>query len=294
VNPVLLYFAAGESLYPGVVLLVMAILVSRYPTEGWLAYLRIGATWAGLAMVVMACPPFAWSVDALFLLVFVMWLAAGGGYRSTLRAKLHTLTSIGLVALLFTFLVIEYMHRRMPRLHGSSADLVVIGDSISAGIGDSVRPWPAILQRMTSADIKNFSRAGADMADGLSMADRVKPDDHLVLIELGGNDLIARQSSKNFAIDLERVLAKLAMPGRTIVMFELPLIPSAIGYGQAQRRLSEEYGVALIPKRFLAGALSGRGTTSDGLHLTDIGATRMAEMVARIFSPTLKTQQESP
>jgi lysophospholipase L1-like esterase len=291
VSPLLLYFASGDSLYPGVGLLVAAILSKRYETRRWLAGLRICATWIGLAMIVMACPPFPWGVDLLVLVVFFVWLAAGNRDKTGWRAVILTLVSFLLLILLAALAGVEYLHRRMHTLHGTVDNhLVVIGDSISAGIGDSARAWPAIMQGTTGAEIKNLAKAGAVMADGLTMAGQIGPSDHLVLMELGGNDLIAGQSSKNFASDLERVLAKLAIPGRTIVMFELPLIPTVVGYGQAQRRLAAKYDVVLIPKRFLANVLAGPKATSDGLHLTDIGAERMARMIAEILSPVLKAQ----
>ena len=290
-NPLLLYFASGESLYPGVVLLVVAILSGRYRERHWVAGLRIGATWIGLAMIVMACPPFSWSVDVLFLSVFLIWLVASRRNKAVSRATLSTWTSLVLFVFLAAMSGSEYIHRQMPKLHGTDDNhLVVIGDSISSGIGDSARAWPTIFQRVTGAEVKNLAKAGAAMADGLMMAEKISPSDHLVLIELGGNDLIAGESSKSFARDLERVLAKLSIPGRTIVMFELPLIPTAVGYGQAQRRLAAKHSVALIPKRLFANVLSGRDATSDGLHLTEVGAKRMAVVIAEILSPILKAQ----
>jgi lysophospholipase L1-like esterase len=71
-------------------------------------------------------------------------------------------------------------------------------------------------------------------------------------------------------------------------MFELPLLPQRIAYGQIQRRLAEKYGVWLIPKRFFVRVISGKDATSDGLHLTALGAQRMASLVAQVLSPVLK------
>lgn len=150
------------------------------------------------------------------------------------------------------------------------------------------------MQQMTGVEVINLSRAGATMTDGLSMAERVSPADRLVLIELGGNDLIAGEPSDIFASALESVLMKLAAPGRTVVMFELPLLPSRVAYGQAQRRLAAKYGVWLIPKRCLASIIAGRGATSDGLHLTDAGSQRVALLVTKIVSPILKTNPITP
>jgi acyl-CoA thioesterase I len=183
----------------------------------------------------------------------------------------------------------------MPVIEGEASDhLVVIGDSISAGLGGRVLPWPTIMQQMTKVEVRNLSRPGATMADGRSMAKKVTAEDQLILIELGGNDLITGESSAVFARGVEAVLAKLATPGRTVVMFELPLLPDRIAYGQIQRRLCAKYRVWLVPKRYLTGVIGGQDATSDGLHLTDVGARRMAAVVTQILLPVLKKKLDKP
>jgi acyl-CoA thioesterase I len=132
------------------------------------------------------------------------------------------------------------------------------------------------------------------MSDGESMAEKVTDEDHLVLIELGGNDLIAGQPSTAFSRALDGMLAKLAAPGRTLVMFELPLLPNRVEHGQIQRRLCGKYRVWLIRKRFLTEVIAGRDATSDGLHLTDAGARRMEAVVSRILAPVLRTRLDKP
>ena len=104
------------------------------------------------------------------------------------------------------------------------------------------------------------------------MAERATGEDRLILIELGGNDLIAGETSTAFSRALDAILAKLAAPERTLVMDR----------------------VWLIPKRFLAGVIAGRDATSDGLHLTDAGARRMEAVVSRILAPVLRTRLDKP
>ena len=113
-------------------------------------------------------------------------------------------------------------------------------------------------------------------------------DDRLVLIEIGGNDLIANVSGEEFGRGLEAILAKIQAPGRTVVMFELPLLPHKIAYGQIQRRLALKYGVVMIPKRFFIDVISGADATSDGLHLSPAGTRRMAELVERVLGPLVE------
>ena len=85
----------------------------------------------------------------------------------------------------------------------------------------------------------------------------------------------------DFERDLKKLIATSMRPGRILVMFELPLLPHRIGYGRAQRRLAEKYGVILIPKRRFVSVL--RAGTSDGLHLSPEGARAMAGLVARVL-----------
>jgi lysophospholipase L1-like esterase len=111
----------------------------------------------------------------------------------------------------------------------------------------------------------------------------------VVLIEIGGNDLLGGVPPEEFKRGLEAILAKVALPGRTVVMFELPLLPHKVAYGQIQRRLAAKYRVWLIPKRYFTDVIGGVNATSDGLHLSEIGSQRMAALVAHALSPVLKS-----
>ena len=66
---------------------------------------------------------------------------------------------------------------------------------------------------------------------GLLMAKGWRQSDCLVLIEIGGNDLLMGVSSSEYGRALDALLSKVAAPNRTVVMFELPLLPNKIAYG---------------------------------------------------------------
>jgi hypothetical protein len=89
----------------------------------------------------------------------------------------------------------------------------------------------------------------------------------------------------------DALLSKVAGPNRTVLMFELPLLPNKIAYGQIQRRLSAKYRVALIPKRYFAQVIGDADATTDGLYLSASGARRMAALVTQVLSPFLKSCQ---
>jgi lysophospholipase L1-like esterase len=289
-NPVFSWFASGDSLYAGAILLIVVIAISRYVKRRW-SLLRNIAIWLALAMIVMACPPFAWIVDSMFLAVFVLWFVLASRItpgRTLIRLRLAT-TAV-LLMLLLVLPAVELSHRSMPVIAGMPCDhLVVIGDSISSGLNPHVPPWPIVMQQTTGVPVKNLARPGAQAMEGRDMAAKVRPEDCVVLIELGGNDLITGVTASEYAQALEAILSKLATPRRTVIMFELPLFPNTIGYGQVQRRLAAKYGISLIPKRFFIHVISGANATSDGLHLSEAGTRRMAALVAQALSPVLKS-----
>jgi lysophospholipase L1-like esterase len=290
-NPVVLYFASGDSLYVGAALLMLVILISPYLKHCWALRIRNISGWLALGMIVMACPPFSWFVDGIFLAAFVLWfLASNTVAMRQMWAGLRLAATAALLALLLVLPAVEFSHRAMPVIAGTPTDhLVVIGDSISSGVDPRVPAWPVVLQEMTGVAVKNLAQPGAQTIEGRVMAEKITPEDHIVLIEIGGNDLLTGTPSSEFGRALDALLSKVSAPGRTLLMFELSLLPNKIAYGQIQRRLATKYRVLLIPKRFLVDVIGGANATSDGLHLSEAGARRMATLMAQALLPVLKS-----
>lgn len=181
----------------------------------------------------------------------------------------------------------------MPAVTGPSCDhLVVIGDSISAGIDPSTPSWPKVFQQATGIPVKNLALAGAQVNEGPYMAGKVDPADRVVLIELGGNDLLANVPANTFERFLDQTLSKIASRDRTLVMFELPLLPHKTAYGEVQRRLADKYHVWLIPKRQFIAVISGANATSDGIHLAPEGTRRMAGVISEVLGPVLHQREK--
>jgi acyl-CoA thioesterase-1 len=286
-NPVALYFASGESLYLGAALLMLAMIASLLERA---RFLRNVTAWLGLALMVMACPPFPAVIDFIFFAAFLLWFIVsngGGSTRSWLR--LRRVSTVVLMVFMFALTAVEFPHRSMPVITGKPSDhLVVIGDSISSGIDPRIPPWPLVLEQTSGVPVRNLARPGAQVREGLTMAAKLTPNDRLVLIQIGGNDLLMGVPSSEFGQGLDALVSKIAIPGRTVVMFELPLFPDKIGYGRIQRRLSAKYGVSLIPKRYFTEVIGQAHATSDGLHLSASGSARMAALVTQVLSPVLK------
>ena len=288
-----MYFASGESLYPGAGLLLLAVISPAVLKQRWMLRVRNLLAWVALALMIMASPPFSLVVSLMFLVLFAVWFIASN--QSSMPQTTINLQLGVSILLAFSLLIItglEFFHRKIPRITGNPSDhLVVIGDSISSGIDPRVAAWPLVFQQMCGVPVKNLARPGAQVSEGVLIARDLTADDHLVLIEIGGNDLLMGVSADDYNKSLDALLSKVTALNRTVVMFELPLLPTKTAYGQVQRRLAAQYGVALIPKRYFAQVLGDAGATSDGLHLSAFGARQLAARVVQVFSPVLKSCQ---
>ncbi len=164
--------------------------------------------------------------------------------------------------------------------------LCVVGDSLSMGAEPPHKNWPDILGDKLGMTTRTFSFGGARTDTALPNAKRIDKDDCLVILEIGGNDLL--YGTEGFEANLDALLATVCNGKRSVVMLELPLPPTFNNFGIAQRRLARKHGVTLIPKRYLAHVLTTHGATDDGLHLSNEGHTLLADTLRSQFSQPKK------
>jgi len=231
----------------------------------------------GLALAVASAVPLSVLVYALLAVVLVVWIASFSRARAIRRAVTALLLStvVG-VALLDSVLAPTAKWQLPP-----TSPLFVVGDSLSAGLAQDLEgTWPALLRQKTGRSVQNLARTGARLRDGIAQVKAIPPGESVVLIELGGNDILTGATPDDFAAALRALLAQSTAPGRSLLMFELPLLPLQNRFGRVQRQICAEYSVALIPRRVLAAAITLPGHATDGLHLSPEGHRWLAERVA--------------
>ena len=107
-----------------------------------------------------------------------------------LQKRWRNTTSAALIAICLGAAAIEWPYYRMPRLDARGVERIyVIGDSISSGLGNEVT-WPKMLADQRHIEVVNFAQAGCEVGGGMSQACRLEVGRALVLIELGGNDVM--------------------------------------------------------------------------------------------------------
>lgn len=285
------HLASGASLYTGFVLLGAGAVAGRPGEDARFGKLvEIPLVTLGAAGVLLSSVPVSRWLLIGWCGLFLAWQGfrhgrVPGGRR--VSGVLLAFVSLGVVLL-------DLPYQWGPAPPGRPVSrIAVIGDSLSTGVhrlpGD--RLWPAVLERRYGVEVLNLSRGGARLADAIHRLDRhgVPPGTDVVLLEIGGNDLLEGTPVHRFRRQLNELLSRL--DGDYVVfMFELPLPPLGFAYGRVQRRLAGRYGVRLIPKHHLSELIFTSGLTLDGLHPSREGHRRLAFWVADLLGLTRSGQ----
>lgn len=280
---IVFHVVSGQSLFTGAVLLLCAAGMSLQKRR-WVARLVVPATCLGGMLVLVSSTALPSLLTVLVTIATSAWI--GSVWKTRWRqAAVKVMCVSWLLVMLW-----EIPYCIAPRAAPvTERGLTLIGDSLSAGTGEQSEgvPWPVLLQQEHKLDVQNLAHMGSTTAAALNRVRTEAVAHELVLIEIGGNDLLGSTSATQFAADLDALLAAVTCEGRQVLMFELPLPPLAQRYSFIQRKLARKHGVQLIPKRVLLSAIAGPKATLDGLHLTAAGHTIMADQVWRIIQPAL-------
>lgn len=183
---------------------------------------------------------------------------------------------------LLTAIAAELPYHFQPTLRAAGeAKMTIIGDSVTAGVGgnETSERWPEILQRVHGLQVQDISQMGETAKSATKRARQHVIDSPIIIVEIGGNDVLGGTSVQDFDRDLDELLQFVCTKQRQVVMFELPLPPLFHGYGYVQRRLAKKHGVKLLPKATFLAAIAGPDTTLDSIHLSQAGHQRMADLV---------------
>jgi acyl-CoA thioesterase-1 len=137
--------------------------------------------------------------------------------------------------------------------------------------------------------VQDISHVGETAASALKHAMSHPVTAPVVIVEIGGNDILGTTTSEQFSGDLDALLAFLAGDDRQIVMFELPLPPFCHEYGRVQRAVAARHNVLLVPRRVFLSVIAGSGSTLDTIHLSQSGHQYMSDLVWTLIKSAFDT-----
>ncbi len=180
--------------------------------------------------------------------------------------------------------------REIPNLDSPGTTIIAFGDSITEGVGAAGpgTTYPEQLAERLGRPVINAGVAGDTTADALARIESVLAQDPwLVIVELGGNDLLRQvpieQTEANLSGIVERLLAARAIP----ILVEIHGPFGGGRYSDLFERLGEKYNVPVLEDA-LPDILSERSLKSDEIHPNADGYAKLAAAVSKELAPILK------
>ena len=205
------------------------------------------------------------------------------------------ITSIRLVALLAVGALLgvigwrHLFHVRIVNAQPSGSAVIAFGDSLTSGVGAGPgEDYPSVLSGLAGVQVLNRGVPGETTAEA---ARRLEGDvlgvhPRVVIVCLGGNDILGRVPEDETFSALERIVTAIQDKGALVVLLgiEGPMFSGA--HGARFRRLSRDKGCVLVPD-VLKGILTSPKLKSDQIHPNAAGYRLMAERVHKALKPYL-------
>lgn len=180
----------------------------------------------------------------------------------------------------------------VPNLDNPGKTIVCLGDSITAGVGvGKGEAYPDLLAERLGAEVVNAGVPGNTAEEGLARVEEALADDPwLVIVELGGNDILRRvppeRTERALRGILDRLLAARVVP--VLVEVEAPL---AASYGKVFEQIGEDYDIPVV-EDVLGEILTDPNLKSDQIHPNAAGQRVLAEALEDELEPLIAARRK--
>jgi lysophospholipase L1-like esterase len=180
----------------------------------------------------------------------------------------------------------------IPNLDSRGRTIVCLGDSITSGTGAEPGPaYPELLTRQLGTEVINQGVPGDTAEEGLARVDQaLAADPWLVVVELGGNDILNRIPPERTEAALRQILERLLAARVAVLLVELD-IPFAGRYAEIYERLGDDYDVPVLDHT-LGDILTDASLKADPIHPNARGHEVLAADLAEEIEPLLKARRE--
>ena len=160
---------------------------------------------------------------------------------------------------------------------------MAFGDSLTYGYNvPREDTYPAQLSRELGKPIINLGISGHTIADGLRRVESelLPLEPSVVLLCLGGNDILRRNNPDNMRRDLSDIIERIQRTGALVVLIGIEgdgfIYPG--GQGDMYRELAEQHGCVYVPD-ILDGIVGKPSLMVDKIHANGAGYSVMVEKI---------------
>ncbi len=185
--------------------------------------------------------------------------------------------------------------RKPPRAQAlpAGATVLALGDSLTSGVGASAdTAYPAVLQRLTGWKVVNGGVSGDTSAQALDRLPGLlqKHNPALVIVSIGGNDFLRRQSSATTRANVQRICADARTSGAQVLLVAVPELSLMATVGRLSdhalyEEVAEELKIPLHRKGW-SGVLAQERLRSDQIHANAAGYEQFAQGLVETLTTT--------
>lgn len=205
----------------------------------------------------------------------------GAAHRSSGPARFLTYF---LSFLLAVFLAACGTDPSLPRL-GEGDVVLAFGDSLTHGTGtDAAHAYPAQLQELIGRTVVNAGVPGETTAEGLERLPAALEEHRprLLLLCLGGNDMLRRLDAAQIAANLRAMVRLAQEQGAAVVLIGVPAPALFSGAPVFYAEIASEFGLPYEGDVFNE-VLKDRSLKSDPIHANGAGYRQVAVQLAELL-----------
>lgn len=173
--------------------------------------------------------------------------------------------------------------------HPKGNTIIAMGDSITEGYGvPAEQTFAGVLSREFGIPIVNAGISGDTTAGGLERLGRqvLSLNPRVVLIELGGNDLLHKIPRTRTRENLEEMIRRIQSAGAAAVLVAVDGPPGFEGLDRLYRQVARRMGAVHVPNT-IRGFSQNPEFMADEFHPNARGHQIMAERIAKVLRQSL-------
>ena len=171
--------------------------------------------------------------------------------------------------------------------------IVFFGNSITVGQGAGAgEDFPSLIGKTLNVPIVNAGVSGNTTHDALLRIneDVISKNPSIVVVELGGNDLLERVDIEVTTRNLDLMLSKIKPTGAKIVILGVKFLVFNKKYETDWQSLAKKYDAIYVPD-ILEGVITDQSLKFDDLHPNAKGYQKIAEKLTPIIASLTHQKQ---
>ena len=196
--------------------------------------------------------------------------------------------AIGVVGLLIATWFVWPGDRTYPITNATptaGTQIIAFGDSLTEGVGSLANGYVEQLASRLNITIINKGVRGDTTAAALQRLDRdvLDQDPRIVLVGLGGNDMLRRVPIDEAFANLEQIVTRIQDRGALVIILALDgVLMVGGGFEERYRDLAERLGCPIVPD-LLGDVIGQRKLMADSVHPNQAGYSVIVDKIVPVL-----------